>query len=266
MAVTKEIRLFFGKVALAIANPLVRRAMGDHFRHRGAEDVFHLDDFKSLYETLKQTSIGMLVTDDTLSDRPTAPLVHDIRNGVLHEHPFPLVIMLAHQKGEQHLRSLINCGPDAIVLAPVSITDLFSKIDRFAAGRKPFIIAHDYIGPDRRSAPREGSNQPLIIEPPNPLTEGADPESFQRAIEASTEALKAAQVECSMGQLAWALKSGNSNDFTGLIVALELLIKSTAQIDLQEAASGMIGAIRGKDMKSVLAWSQKLIAAKKKPS
>lgn len=261
---TKEIRLFFGKVALAIANPLVRRAIGDHFRHRGAEEIFHLDDWKDLHETLKHNSIGMLVTDDILSERATAPLVHDIRNGMVHDHPFPLVIMLAHQKGEQHLRALINCGPDAIVLAPVSITDLFSKIDRFAAGRKPFIVAHDYIGPDRRSAARDGSNQPLIIEPPNPLTEGADQESFQRAIEASTDALKAAQVECSMGQLAWALKSGNTNDFSGLIIALELLIKSTDQVALQEAAAGMIGAIGEKDMKNIMGWAQKLMSAKKK--
>jgi DNA-binding NarL/FixJ family response regulator len=195
----KETRLYFGKIALAIANPMVRRAMSDHFRQRGADQIYPLEDWPGLQETLKQQSLGVLVSDDMLSERATAPLVRDIRHGAVHDHPFPLVIMLAHQRDEQHLRALIDCGPDAIVLAPISIADLFSKIDRFAAGRKPFIIAHDYIGPDRRSAPREGGNQPLMIDAPNPLEAGANKESFQRAIDAGGEALKAAQVECSMG-------------------------------------------------------------------
>lgn len=261
---TKETRLFFGKIALAIANPLVRRAMGDHFRHRGADEIFHLDQWQAFHETLKEKSLGVIVVDDALSEQATMPLIRDIRNGVLHEHPFPLVIMLAHEKSEQHLRAVIDCGPDAIVLAPISITDLFSKIDRLASGRKPFIVTRDYIGPDRRTAPREGGNQPLIIEAPNPLAEGTDQESFRQAVSASTEALNAAQVECSMGQLAWALRQGGSENFSALIPPLELLIKSTGKVALQEAAAGMIGAIREQKMADIMAWSQKLLVAKRR--
>ena len=264
MAVTKETRLFFGKMALAIANPLVRRAMADHFRHRGADEIFHLDNWEGLHETLKHESLAVLVADDTLSERATAPLVRDVRNGALHEHPFPLVIMLAHHQKEEHLRALIDCGPDAIVLAPVSITDLFSKIDRFSQGRKPFVITRDYVGPDRRGAPREGANEPLIIEPPNPLAPGTDQASFAQAVEASSEALKAAQVECSMGQLAWALRSGDSNDLSLLIPALEMLIKSTGKAPLKEAAQGMIDAIRENKLAEVMGWAQKMLAAKRK--
>lgn len=258
----KETRLFFGKMALAIANPLVRRAMADHFRHRGADEIFHIDNWETLHETLKGNSLAVLVTDDELSERATAPLVRDIRNGVLHDHPFPLILMLAHRQNEQHLRSLIDCGPDAIVLAPISIADLFSKIDRFAAGRKSFIVTRDYVGPDRRSAPREGANQPLIIEAPNPLA--ADQESFRQAVSAGTDALKAAQVECSFGQLAWALKSGGGSDFTTLIPALELLIKSSGKASLKEAAEGMIAAIHQNNKSEMMSWAQKLLVAKKK--
>lgn len=264
MAVTKETRLFFGKMALAIANPLVRRAMADHFRHRGADEIFHTDNWENLYETLKHESLAVLVADDTLSERATAPLVKDIRNGVLHEHPFPLVIMLAHQQKEEHLRALIDCGPDAIVLAPVSITDLFSKIDRFALGRKPFVVTRDYTGPDRRSAPREGANQPLIIEPPNPLAPGTDEQSFKQAVSAGSTSLKAAQVECSFGQLAWALRPGGGADFTSLIPALELLGKSSGKPTLKLAADSMIEAIRRDDKAAIMGWAQKLLVAKKK--
>jgi len=264
MAVTKESKLFFGKMALAIANPMVRRALADHFRHRGADEIFHIDDWEALHETLKEKSLALLVVDDELSERATAPLIRDIRNGALHEHPFPMVLMLAHHQNEQHLRSLINCGPDAIVLAPVSITDLFSKIDRFALGRKPFVVTRDYVGPDRRSSLREGAHQPLIVEPPNPLAAGVDLESFRLAVEASTTALKAAHVECSFGQLAWALSQGGGNDFSQLVPALELLIKSSGKASIKEAAAGMIEAIR-KDKKSeLMGWVQKLMTAKRK--
>lgn len=259
----KEVRLFFGKMALAIANPLVRRAMADQFRHRGAEDIFHLDRWEDLHETLKKETLGVLVTDDELSERETAPLVRAMRNGHLHEHPFPLVIMLAHKQKEQHLRALIDAGPDAIVLAPISIADLFSKIDRFAAGRKPFIVTRDYVGPDRRSAQREGTAQPLIIEAPNPLAQGMDAESFRQAVADSTVSLNAAHVECTFGQLAWALKGG-ANDFSLLIPALELLIKSSGKVELQEAAGGMIEAIREDRKSDIMAWTQKLLVAKRR--
>lgn len=260
----KETRLFFGKMALAIANPLVRRAMADHFRQRGADEIFHIDDWESLHETLKHESLAVLVVDDELSGRGTASLVRDVRNGVLHEHPFPLILMQAHRQNEQHLRTLIDCGPDAIVLAPISITDLFSKIDRFAQGRKDFIVTRDYIGPDRRSAPREGTAQPLIIEAPNPLAPGTDEASFRQAVAASGDAFKAAQVECSFGQLAWALKSGPNTDFTTLIPALELMIKSSGKPALKEAGEGMIAAIRANRKSELMGWAQKLLAAKKK--
>jgi DNA-binding NarL/FixJ family response regulator len=256
----KENRLFFGNIAIAVANPLVRRAMSDHFRHRGADEIFHLEDWPGLHETVKHQTLGVMLVDDMLSEMATAPLIRDIRLGVLHAHPFPLVFMLAHQRGVKHLRELVDCGSDAIVLSPISITELFNKIDRFASGRKPFIITHDYIGPDRRSAPREGGNQPLTIETPNPL--GADKESFQRALVAGEVALKAAQVECSLGQLAWTMRQGNTNNFGRLIVSLERLIKSTSHVLLKEAAEGLIGALRGQDMKSIVQWSQKVMAAK----
>jgi len=264
MAMNKEVRFFFGKTVLAIANPMVRRAMADHFRHQGAEDILQPTDWDGLRKVLDEESIATLVADDTLSEQATGPLVRDIRKGALHDHPFPLVIMLAHEQAELHLRELIDCGPDAIVLAPVSITDLFSKIDRLAAGRKPFVVTHDYVGPDRRTAPREGANQPLIIEAPNPLAAGTTEESFRQAASAGTSELQAAQVQCSLGQLAWALRPGGSNDFSKLIPALELLVRSSGKAPLQQAAEGMIQAIHKNDKTAMVGWAQKLLVAKNK--
>lgn len=263
MAVTKETRLFFGKMALAIANPLVRRALSDHFRHRGADEIIHIDNWDNFHETLKHESLAVLVADDSLSDRATAPLIKEVRHGTLHDHPFPLVIMLAHLQKEEHLRVLIDCGPDAVVLAPVSITDLFSKIDRLAAGRKPFVVTRDYTGPDRRSAPREGTAQPLVIEAPNPLAAGTDEQSFKMAVSASIDSLKAAQIECSFGQLAWAMRPGAGADFTTLIPALEQLGKSSAKAPMKLAAESMIAAIRKNDKSAIMGWAQKLLVAKK---
>jgi len=249
------------KIAVAIANPVVRRAMADEFRHRGADDVLHVTEWDALAETLKGTIIDILVLDDVLQERQTGPLIRMVRHGDLHEHPFPLVITLAHQQEERQLRELIDCGPDAIVLTPVSISDLFTKIERLAISRKPFVITRDYIGPDRRGAPREGAAPPIVIQAPNPLADNHDPDVFRQALTQGVAQMKAGRIECSLGQLAWALRSGDASAFADLVPVVDHLAKSTSKMPIKMAAEGLTEALKSQVADDIMAWGKKLLAA-----
>lgn len=257
----KDKALHCDTVVLAIANPLVRRAMTDEFRHRAVDNVIAVADWKALTETVEHSSMDVFVADDLLWENQTGPLIRDIRLGAAHAHPFPLVLTLAHQQNESDLRALIDCGPDAIVLTPVSIADLFSKIERLAAGRKPFIITRNYVGPDRRTGLREGAGQPRVVDAPNPLGGNKDPDALRTALESSSNALKTAKMECSLDQLAFALKSGSTKDFDELIPAVEHLARSTPKPALKEAARELVEALKSKVFENVLKAGQKLLAA-----
>ena len=254
---SKEQKPLAGAIMLGIANPLVRRAMTDEFRQRWAEEVIIVQDWKMMIETLSQQAIAILVLDDVLFERRTAPVIRDIRNGLLHQHPFPLVIALAHEQQEQQLRELIDSGPDAVVLTPVSITNLFSKIDRLAAGRKPFVVTRDYVGPDRRSAPREGVGAPRVIEAPNPIGAVAGDALFQ----SSLQALSAAKVECGLDALAFALKSDNAMDFGSVIPAIEQLARSTPKAEIRAAAEDLCDALRAAVIEDIRRYARALLAA-----
>lgn len=258
---TKVNFLHCGNVLLAIANPLVRRAMTDEFRHRGVPEVIAVSDWDAMKEAIENHSFDVIVTDDVLGELQTGSLIRDIRNGVLHEHPFPLVLALAHQKVEQQLRELIDCGPDAVVLTPVSIADLFTKIDRLAAARKPFVITRNYIGPDRRTSLREGAAPPRFVEAPNPLAGGPAAAGFQDAIHNSIQALKTAKMECSLDQLAFALRAGDPAGFLELIPPIENLAKTTLKQALSDAAYALSAAIKSQVLADILDCSRKLLTA-----
>jgi len=257
----KALELHCGTVVLAIANPLVRRAMNDEFRHRGVGEILSIGDLGTLNETVSKQTIDVLVLDDVLAELKTGPLIRDIRYGVIHVHPFPLVLALAHQQTEPELRALIDCGPDAVVLTPVSIADLFSKIERLAASRKPFIITRNYVGPDRRTSLREGAQPPRYVDAPNPLVDSTNPDIYQHALSDSAEALKSAKMECSLDQLAYALKSGNAAAFQELIPSLDNLARSTSKQMLRDAAVDLSAAIRTQVLDTIMQSSQKLLAA-----
>ena len=254
--------LHCGVVLLAIGNPMVRRAMSDEFRHRGIGEIIALGEWEALHKAIEKETLDVMVVDDVLADKRTGPLIRDIRNGVIHEHPFPLVLSLAHQKTEADLRILIDCGPDAVVLTPVSIADLFNKIDRLAAERKPFVVTRNYIGPDRRTGLREGAAPPRYVDAPNPLAgTPAAPDALRNALQSSSEALKTAKLECSLDQLAYALKSGDPAGFLELIPAIENLAKSTLKKSLSDAAINLSAAIKTQVMDNILAASKNLLTA-----
>ena len=258
---SKDSRTIFGTVVVAITNPLVRKAMVDEIRRRGADDVIAVVEHFVLEELLGNTMVDLLIMDDILSEIETASLTRDIRNGALHAHPFPLILVLAHDQKERDLHEVIDSGPDAILLYPVSIAELSAKIEILAARRKPFIIVRGYIGPDRRKAPREGPNQPRSIEAPNPLAGNGDPELFQQAIAKSMQDLSVAKMGSSIDQLAHALKTGNAADFTGLIPAVEHLAEAAPKPALREAAENLAAALRSRNMEEIMRAARALLAA-----
>jgi len=69
----------------------------------------------------------------------------------------------------QLIREIVNAGADDILLQPTSRNLLKERIDTLTFDRKPFVVSARYIGPDRRSRPRNETQTIPLIEVPNTL-------------------------------------------------------------------------------------------------
>jgi response regulator RpfG family c-di-GMP phosphodiesterase len=85
-----------------------------------------------------------------------------------HVNPFLVIIVTAWEKSRELAHKVIDSGADDLILRPFSTGILKSRIDTHIEHRKGFVVTHNYVGPDRRSA----LNRPLNVElfsPPNSL-------------------------------------------------------------------------------------------------
>ena len=62
----------------------------------------------------------------------------------------------------------MNSGPDDLLLIPFAPDQIMSRLKILVERRKPFVVTHDYIGPDRRTAPRPGTTSATQFQVPNP--------------------------------------------------------------------------------------------------
>jgi DNA-binding NarL/FixJ family response regulator len=247
-----------GEVAVAVANPMVRHTIKDAFRRRGIGAPLDIADCRKLVTIAESTQIALLVVDAELGDQQTGELVRGIRRGQLHAHPFPLIICLANAREETYVRGLIDCGPDALVLSPVSLAQIFTKVDLLAAGRKQFVVTRDYVGPTRRSGPRaESSQSAVLVDVPNPLADGAGPAAFALQVRKGLAAMDAAYVKCSLGQLEWAAKGlaavARTPDYGQLIEAVELLLRRVSDEFIRAVAEDLMIALRSGDPADIAA-------------
>ena len=121
---------------------------------------------------------------------PAAALLRNLRNGTIPGNPFVPAIVTCNNSTAATVRAAVDCGADAVVLKPYSLRRIMDPVQALVDRRRPFVVTADYIGPERRTAAREGQ----IIEQitvPNRLTAkvlGLDPDGqAQAAAEAWAE-------------------------------------------------------------------------------
>jgi CheY-like chemotaxis protein len=133
-------------------------------------------------------------------------LVKEIRHARLHNHPFPVIVMLLPSAEHDLVSNVINCGPDDILLMPVSPAQLWSRIEPLLQKRKPFIVTRDYIGPDRRKEKRQDGQMMPPLEVPNPLAarlNAVPPARLEQDIGMATQRLNIMKVDRDGVQIRW---------------------------------------------------------------
>ena len=157
----------------------------------GFEQIEDTDQVSAIRQTVNNEGIDLLVCDARLADGDCSALIRQIRHLEIGKNPFVNIITLVSVADEQAVKSAINSGTDDILALPVSAARLLDRIAHLTRERKPFVVTTDYIGPDRRSGHRPGTQKIPNIQVPNPLRALADPQPDREKLKSEIDAMVA---------------------------------------------------------------------------
>jgi CheY-like chemotaxis protein len=193
------------RTLVALPDPVVRKTLRKTLQGEGLLHCREIAEMPVLIDHLSRTEPDLLITalDDGAWD--TADLIRQIRHSALGRNPFMVVITLLQSPSPSLVSRAVDAGADDLLLAPWLGRLVLDRLDNFAQGRKPFLITHDYIGPERRSFYRDGQPPPPTIEVPNPvqwLSAGHDDRVlFRRKIEQALELVNLRKIKSCGSQL-----------------------------------------------------------------
>jgi DNA-binding NarL/FixJ family response regulator len=204
----------FSKVQamLAIDNPGVRQGLREALKRSGVMNIMELSTMVQVHKTLEEQSPDLLVVSSEIDGVFLGSMIKDMRHSRFGRHPFPLVVVLAMTAEFDYVRRIVDCGPDDILLVPVSPEQMLNRFLNLARERKPFVVTHDYVGPDRRKNQRPGVGKEAVpmVDVPNPVAAKADkiePQAFQRDIDSVSQRLNTLKVERYGVQIRWLEKA-----------------------------------------------------------
>lgn len=148
--------------------PNVRRLMRDALAPFRITEVEQFGSVAALRSALQGAAPDLLILDVADAEDETLRLVHRLRHGQLGTNPFAGVVMTAFRPTRQLLNRVTNCGADALLVKPIAPRHLHDRISTLAEEERAFVVTSDFVGPDRRKAPRTGS-QILPVPVPNTL-------------------------------------------------------------------------------------------------
>ena len=215
----------------------------------GFRSINETASFIKLHDLIEQDAIDLLITASELEDNDTGYLISEMRNQRLGPNPFAVVITLLANAEPDYVKRVIDSGADDLLLTPVQPDQLIMRIEKLTRGRKPFVVTHDYTGPDRRTKARafETHSAPML-EVPNPLRFRAEASSLDgtrlnRMVAESATTLNRIKIERYAVQIDWLVTHIHATIRDGVAADQTTLAPYTAKLSL--VAEDMVRRMRG---------------------
>lgn len=241
----------FENVRLVIAdpNPLVRTGLKGALFSIGFRAISETASFVKLHDLIEQDSIDLLITSSALEDNDTGFLISEMRNQRLGGNPFMVVITLLTSAEPDYVKKVIDSGADDLLLMPVQPDQMILRIEKLTRARKPFVVTHDYTGPDRRTKARafETHSAPML-QVPNPVRFRAESSTLDgtrlsRMIGESATTMNRMKIERYAVQIDWLVAHIHATIRDGIAVEPATLAPHTAK--LVGVAEDMVRRMRG---------------------
>jgi DNA-binding response OmpR family regulator len=150
----------------------------------------------------------LLIADADTLHGDACRLFHGIRHQELGQDPVVPIIAIASTRTPRQVRQVVDAGPDHVLVEQLTIGQLLERVHLLVLGRKPFVVTADYIGPDRRNAPRSADSPGApLIEVPNSLrakaTRSEDEEALRQRLAKTAAEINRRKMERDAVQIAW---------------------------------------------------------------
>jgi DNA-binding response OmpR family regulator len=164
-------KLNYDRVKILLVSPDLntRDTVKIILRNAGFRDITTGQRLGDVTDNMALVAPDLLICEAQFPDGDPCQLIHKMRHHDVGTNPFLPVIMLTWNASEDVVKKVVNSGADDLLIKPISAGQMIDRINLLVHARKPFVVTTDYIGPDRRKAPRAGSVEIPRIEVPNTL-------------------------------------------------------------------------------------------------
>jgi len=198
------------RILVFIDNESMMNRVVDLLQFHGYAEIAVARNPDELGMSLRFFPVDLLVSVSRTEHVFIGHFIHDLRHGRLECHPFPIVLMLLPTAEENHVRAVIDCGVDDLLVQPLDGDRLAKRLGSFILERRPFTVTHDYIGPNRRLANRPGAEVAPLIHVPNPVRAralGLDDASLQESLQEAGILLNRLKIQRDGHQVDWLLQN-----------------------------------------------------------
>lgn len=134
-----------------------RRVIRDAIHGAGFRKLNVVMSTENLRRAVRETEFDMLILEAKDRLELVCEHIRDIRHGRLGNNPYLVISVITWKPSDNVIRAFIDAGADIIIM-PISIGVMTSRVDNIVKNRKEFIATSRYVGPDRRGANRATDN------------------------------------------------------------------------------------------------------------
>ena len=196
-------------------SPLIRQGVRNALFGIGFREVADTASVVKVYQTIKDSRVDLIVLNKEMEKNDTSFLVKEIRLGKIGVDPFTAIIAVLTDTDEYTVRTTIDSGVDDLLVVPFAPDQLIKRVQGLVARRKPFVVTHDYVGPERRGAQRTNAPSATQFTVPNPLAhciKGLSEGRYHAEVEMAREKVFGERVKRLAAHTEWEAK--------GLVAAL----------------------------------------------
>jgi two-component system, OmpR family, phosphate regulon response regulator PhoB len=211
-----QTKIDYSKIRALVCEPsgIIRQGIRLALNNMGVREVKEASTFLAVHKACEEGDHHFLILNQEIEQNDATFIQRDLRLGILGRDPFILTVMVFASPEEPKVRAALNSGPDDLLLIPFAPDQIMSRLKVLVERRKPFVVTHDYIGPDRRAAPRPGATSATQFHVPNPARAQALSVSqgqYDRQRNDAVKVIAVERIKCLSGTIDWECKALTAN-------------------------------------------------------
>ena len=211
-----QAKIDYSKIKTLVCEPsgIIRQGIRVALDNLGIREFKEANTFLAAHKACEEGDYHFLILNKEIEQNDSTFIHRDLRMGRLGRDPFVLTVMILSSREEPSIRAAMDSGPDDLLLIPFAPDQIMTRLKVLVERRKPFVVTHDYIGPDRRAASRPGATSASQVHMPNPARAQAlsvPQDLYDRQKNDALKAISVERIKCLSGAIDWECKALTAN-------------------------------------------------------